>query len=386
MSGAAAPAGPAELLDGVIARLVAAGQPIERATLNMSTLHPQLLGITGNWRGDLGFCDEVQVNAHIRETTDYLTSPLRPIIEEGRSVRLNPQDPEARSAYPIMRTLAAGGFTEYWGFALKRDERQYMLMTLATRQAGGFSSGTIEAVEALRPALALNVEIVSRGNIAEHVLDAYLGRRIGKRVLAGDIKRGFGETIDAVIWISDMRDFTSLSDRIDNSEMIRLLNAFFEGLVDAVHGQGGEVLKFVGDGMLAIFPISGTQAAPAAAAAALAAARQGLAAVDGLNGVRSGEPAGDLSGRPLSVGIALHRGPVFFGNIGSRDRLDFTVIGRAVNLAARIEPLSKVTGRRLLLSDRVAELVEEPIEELGDFPIRGIPDPVTLFSVAERGN
>ena len=172
------------------------------------------------------------------------------------------------------------------------------------------------------------------------------------------MKRGFGETIDAVIWISDMRDFTSLSDRIDNSEMIRLLNAFFEGLVDAVHGQGGEVLKFVGD--LAIFPISGTQAAPVAAAAALAAARQGLAAVDGLNGAQSGEPAPDLSGRPLSVGIALHRGPVFFGNIGSRDRLDFTVIGRAVNLAARIEPLSKVTGRRLLLSDRVAELVEEP--------------------------
>ena len=228
MSGTAALAGPAELLDGVIARLVAAGQPIERATLNMSTLHPQLLGITANWRGDLGVCDEVEVNAHIRETTDYLTSPLRPIIEEGRSIRVNPQDPVAQSTYPIMQTLAAAGYTDYWGFALKRDDRQFTLMTLATREAGGFSSATIEAVEALRPALALNVEIVSRGKIAEHVLDAYLGRRIGKRVLAGDIRRGFGETIDAVIWVSDMRNFTSLSDRIDSAEMIRLLNAFFE--------------------------------------------------------------------------------------------------------------------------------------------------------------
>ncbi len=384
MSGAAALAGPAELLDGVIARLVAAGQPIERATLNLSTLHPQLVGISASWRGDLGFCDEVEINAHVRETTDYLTSPLRPIIEEGRSIRINPQDQTARSRYPIMQTLAAAGFTDYWGFALKRDERQYTLMTLATREAGGFSRDTIAIVEALRPALALNVEIVSRGKIAEHVLDAYLGQRIGKRVLAGDIKRGFGETIDAVIWVSDMRNFTSLSDRIESSQMIRLLNAFFEGLVDAVHGQGGEVLKFVGDGMLAIFPISGTQPAPAAAFAALAAARTGLAAVDSLNEAGFGEPTRDLSWRPLGMGIALHRGPVFFGNIGSRDRLDFTVIGRAVNLAARIEPLSKTTGRHLLLSDRVAELIEEPVEELGDFPIRGIPGPIALFTVAER--
>ncbi|TIL28960.1 MAG: adenylate/guanylate cyclase domain-containing protein [Mesorhizobium sp.] len=385
MSGTAASAGPAELLDGVIARLVAAGQPIERATLNMSTLHPQLVGITAHWRGDLGVCDEVEVNAHVRETTDYLTSPLRPIIEEGRSIRVNPQDSVAQSTYPIMRTLAEAGYTDYWGFALKRDDRQFTLMTLATRQAGGFSRATIEAVEALRPALALNVEIVSRGKIAEHVLDAYLGRRIGKRVLAGDIRRGFGETIEAVIWVSDMRNFTSLSDRIDSAEMIWLLNAFFEGLVDAVHEQGGEVLKFVGDGMLAAFPIFGMQSAPAAAAAALAAARNGLVAVDSLNEAQSGEPSRDLSWRPLSMGIALHRGPVFFGNIGSRDRLDFTAIGRTVNLAARIEPLSKTTGRRLLLSDRVAELIEEPVEELGDFPIRGIPDPVSLFTVPEHG-
>src|SRR5262245_19584704 len=130
MSGTAmTSAGPAELLDGVIARLVAADQPIERATLLMSTLHPQLVGITANWRGDLGICDEVEVNAHVRETTDYLTSPLRPIIEEGRSIRLNPQDPAAGSTYPIMQTLAADGFSDYWGFPLKIDGLQFILMT-----------------------------------------------------------------------------------------------------------------------------------------------------------------------------------------------------------------------------------------------------------------
>jgi adenylate cyclase len=388
MSGAATSGGLAELLDGVIARLVVAGQPIERATLLMSTLHPQLVGITANWRGDLGLCDEVEVNAHVRETTDYLTSPLRPIVEEGRSIRVSPQDPEARSTYPIMRTLAKDGFTDYWGFPLKQrdpqNELQFTIMTLATRRAGGFPPGIFEAIAALRPALALNVEVISRGKIAEHVLDAYLGGRIGKRVLAGDIKRGSGETIDAVVWVSDMRNFTGLSDQIDSADVIRLLNAFFEGLVEAVHEQGGEVLKFVGDGLLAIFPISEAQPAPAAAASALAAAREGLAAVERLNEAGSTAPTLDLSWRPLGMGIALHRGPVFFGNIGSRDRLDFTVIGPAVNLAARVESLSKTTGHRLLLTDSVAELVKEPVEELGTFPIRGVTYPVALFAVSER--
>jgi adenylate cyclase len=379
-------AGPAELLDGVIARLVAAGQPIERAMLLMSTLHPQLVGINANWRGDLGVCDEVEVNAHVRETADYLTSPIRPIIEEGRSIRLNPQDPAAGSTYPIMQTLATDGFTDYWGFPLKMDGLQFILMTLATRLAGGFPGHTFEAIEALRQALALNVEIISRGKIAEHVLDAYLGKRIGKRVLAGDIKRGFGETIDAVVWVSDMRNFTSLSDRIDSTDLIKLLNAFFEGLVDAVHHQGGEVLKFVGDGMLAIFPISDTQPAAAAATAALAAAREGLAALARLNEAGANVPTLDLSWRPLEMGIALHRGAVFFGNIGSKERLDFTVIGPAVNLAARVQSLSTATGRRLLLTDKVAELVTEPIEELGNFTIRGIAHPVALSAVAERGS
>ncbi len=380
MSGAAAHAGPAELLDGVMARLVAAGHVMERSTLNMSTLHPQLLGITANWRGDLGTCDELLVNAHVRDTNDYLTSPLKVIIEEGQSIRMNPQDPQAGSTYPIMNTLAAAGFTDYWGFALKREELLFTLVTLATRQPGGFPEKTIEAVQALLPALALNVEIVSRGKIAEHVLDAYLGQRIGKRVLSGDIKRGFGETIDAVIWVSDMRNFTGLSDRIDSSDMIRLLNAFFEALVDAVHNSGGEVLKFVGDGMLAIFPISDSQSPSAAAEAAVSAAREGLAAVEALNEAGSSEPTGDVSWRPLDMGVALHRGPVFFGNIGSKDRLDFTVIGPAVNLAARVEPISKETGQRLLLTNKVAELLEQRLEELGEFPIRGLADPVALFA------
>ncbi|MBA3516119.1 MAG: adenylate/guanylate cyclase domain-containing protein [Rhizobiales bacterium] len=384
MSGAAADGGPAELLDGLIARLVAAGVPIERATLHMSMLHPQLLGVTANWRADLGVYDEVEVHAHVRETAEHLTSPLRTLIEDRRSVRVDPRDDSAASTYPIMKSLAAAGYTDYWGFALKEAEGRYTLMTLATTAPGGFSDATVETVEALLPAFALNVEIVSRGKVAENVLDAYLGRRSGKRVLAGEIRRGSGETIDAVIWMSDMRDFTGLSDTIDAADMILLLNAYFECLVEAVGATGGEVLKFIGDGMLAIFPISAAHSAHAAAAAALDAARQAVTAVTALKVAVPGPAIVEPAERSLDMAIALHRGSVFFGNIGSKDRLDFTVIGPAVNLAARVEPLAKEVGRRLLLTQQVAALIDEKLEPLGEFGFRGVAGKVSLYAAAEQ--
>ncbi len=212
------------------------------------------------------------------------------------------------------------------------------------------------------------------------MLSAYLGERSGKRVLDGAIRRGSGELIDAIVWVSDMRDYTGLSDRLPGPDMIRLLNAYFERLVVAVQGHGGEALKFIGDGLLAIFPVTDATPAGAAAKAALQAAQQGLASVDALNR-EDGEALGiEAPWRPLATGIALHRGPVFYGNIGAQDRLDFTVTGPAVNLAARVEPLAKETGRRLLLTGAVAELVDQPLEALGDFTFRGVAEPVALFT------
>jgi adenylate cyclase len=190
--------------------------------------------------------------------------------------------------------------------------------------------------------------------------------------------------IDAIVWVSDMRGYTKLSDRLEGAEMIRLLNAYFERQVEAIHAEDGEVLKFMGDGMLAIFPIGPERSAAEAAAAALRAARAGLAAVRALNGADGHALAIKTEWRPIDMAIALHRGPVFFGNIGSADRLDFTVTGPAVNLAARVEPLAKETGRRLLMTKAVAELVEGPLDSLGSFVFRGLAEPVAVFAAPER--
>lgn len=382
VSGVARKGGMVELLDGTMARIVAAGIPIDRATLHMGTLHPQLIGFAAMWLPDHGVCEEVRVNAHVQETDTYLKSPLRSAIEEGKSLRLRPQDDSVKQ-FPMVEMLAVASFTDYWVVALPHAQNLFNVVAVSTRAPGGFSDEHIEAMTALFPVFALNLEIVALTQIAENVVAAYLGERSGTRVLAGEIKRGSGEMIDAIVWVSDMRGFTSLSDRIPEPDMIRLLDAYFEGLVRAVHQHGGEVLKFMGDGMLAIFPIGPTASPAEAASQALAAARAGLASMNALNNAEEDSLAIPGEWRPIDMGIALHRGSVFYGNIGAHDRLDFTVTGPAVNLAARVEPLAKETGRRLLITEAVAKLLDEPLEPLGAFSFRGVAEPVAVFTTPE---
>lgn len=217
-------------------------------------------------------------------------------------------------------------------------------------------------------------------SIARNVLDAYLGRRAGARVLAGEIVRGGGERIDAVIWSSDLRDYTGLSDRLSDQAAMRLMNAYFECLVASILAHGGEVLKFIGDGLLAVFPIvaSGPQYA---AEAAIAAARDALAALERLNGEAGDTLAIDGAWRPLRTGIALHRGDVFFGNIGASERVDFTVTGQSVNLAARVEPLTKTLGQPVLITEPVARLSAESLVSLGPVALRGVRAPMVLYAL-----
>ncbi len=383
MSGDASAAGLCELLDGLMSRLGAAGLPFERASVHIGTLHPQVLGFTANWNPRFGYCTELRVNVHIRDTADFLLSPLRSVIDDRATVRLNPQDEYTATQFPIMERLAEEGFTDYWAFPIPHARSFHSAMTVATRARGGFKPHDLAALQKLIPALAINLDLIALTKIAKNVLTSYLGERSGARVLAGEIRRGSGEVIDAVVWVSDMRDYTGHSDRLPGPEMIRLLNAYFGGLAEAVGKHGGEVLKFIGDGMLAIFPVGPDNPAPAAAAAALAAARDGLASVEKLN--RVGREKLRINGewRPVDTAIALHRGPVFYGNIGSADRLDFTVTGPTVNLAARVEPLSKETGRRLLVTEAVAEILDTPLDPLGRFHFRGVTEPVSVFAAPE---
>jgi len=383
MSGEASRAGLAELLDGLMVRLVAAGMPFARATFHLGTLHPQVLGFTAIWNPQRGTCNELRVNVHVRETKDFQLSPLRAVIDERVPVRLNPRDPETTAQFPMMKGLAVEGFTDYWAFPIPHARSFHSAMTVATRADGGLNPGALATLRKILPALALNLDIIALGRIAENLLAAYVGERSAKRVLEGAIRRGSGEMIDAIVWVSDMRDFTGLSDRLAGEDMIRLLNAYFERSVEAVQRNGGEVLKFIGDGMLAIFPVTDATPAPAAAEAALRAGRDALASIGLLNGKEGDDLRIQAEWRPLSLGIALHRGPVFYGNIGARDRLDFTVTGPAVNVAARLEPMSKTTGRRLLLTEAVAELLDEPVDPLGSLSFRGVVKPMAIYAAAD---
>jgi adenylate cyclase len=229
---------------------------------------------------------------------------------------------------------------------------------------------------------ALHVERHSVLRISDNALNAYLGLGAATKVLNGSIKRGAGESIHAVIWISDLRGFTDLSDRLSGSDMLALLNAYFEVMAGAVLSHGGEVLKFIGDGLLAVFPLLGANQVRDVAHAALAAARAANLGLDALNRDPPGTLAGTDGWRPLRAGIALHEGEVFFGNIGAPERLDFTVIGSAVNEASRVEALQKTLGRNILVTDAVARHLDVAMDFLGEHRLRGVAAPLAIYSPA----
>jgi adenylate cyclase len=213
--------------------------------------------------------------------------------------------------------------------------------------------------------------------IATNVLNAYLGPKTGPRVLAGQIRRGTGEELTVVLWSSDLRGFTERSDRLPGDQMIWILNALFDVQAQAIARHGGEILKFMGDGLLAIFPIDDGARADRAATSALEAAQEALAAVRHLNG----EPP-MMGERPLEIVVALHVGTVVYGNIGAAERLDFTVIGPAVNLVSRLEATAKTLNTQIVLSDDFARAYGKPLISLGHYPLRGLAKPQELFAPA----
>ncbi|MDR3464902.1 MAG: adenylate/guanylate cyclase domain-containing protein [Xanthobacteraceae bacterium] len=280
----------------------------------------------------------------------------------------------------MMKELAAEGFTDYAALPLSGGGYRNAI-TLATRRADGFTETDVRLLKPVFSLFALHVERHSALRISGNALNAYLGLGAATKVLNGSIKRGAGESIHAVIWVSDLRGFTDLSDRLSGSDMLALLNAYFEVMAGAVLSQGGEVLKFIGDGLLAAFPLQDPDQVRAAAGAALAAARTAMAGLDALNR----DPPGTLAGtgwQPLRAGIALHEGEVFFGNIGAPERLDFTVIGAAVNEASRVEALQKTLGRDILITEAVARHLDVPLDFLGSHSLRGVAVPLAIYTPA----
>lgn len=368
------------LFEELVWRLVAAGLPLVRASLHTGTLHPQLYGFAWNWDRADGLCDEVRVTEDALRTDAYRRNPLFLVIDRGQAFRGNPQETAMAARYPLLADLAGKGITDYAALPLRSGGAYHNAATLASDGPTGFGEEGFAVLQRLYRLFALHVERHIALRIAGQVLDTYLGGAAGGQVLRGTIRRGDGRAIQAVIWISDLRGFTDLVERLDGRQMILVLNAYFERLAGAVMAQGGEVLKFLGDGLLAVFPLDRFVDGDAAARAALAAARAALADTDRLNAQPPAELAAIDGWAPLRSGIALHEGELFFGNVGAPDRLDFTVIGAAANAASRVEGLCKTLGRPVLLTEAVARRLQVPLEHLGRHRLRGFQEPVALFS------
>jgi len=252
--------------------------------------------------------------------------------------------------------------------------------TLATRSERGFIDAEMEAFSGILELFSLHTERHIVWRIAENVVETYLGTIPGQRVLSGAIQRGAGESIRAVIWMSDLRGFTNLVDCLPPEQVLAILNEYFERITEAIIANGGEILKFIGDGVLAMFPIGDNGDEASATAASLAAAKLAMRNVDQLNS-HAPDNLDHIDGwQPLRSGIALHLGEIFFGNVGAPERLDFTVIGRAVNEVSRVETLSKELNRSILITEPVAQLLDLELENMGSHQLRGLSGKMTLYS------
>lgn len=369
----------AALADDLCWRLVATGLPLARVTLNVGTLHPLLIGFGARWTAVDGRAEELTLAHGLRETEAYRNSPFLRLYEYGENVHCRLEGQPAESLpYPILRDLQAIGMTDYFAMPMLLGSVTRNAASFVTRRPGGFSDADLTRLRDLGPALSIVLELIGQRRISAALLDVYLGRKAGKRVLAGDIVRGSGEAIRAVIWCSDLRDFTKLSDTLPGSRVTELLNRVFESQVAAINRAGGEVLKFVGDGLVAIFPIEDVELAVGPCRQAFEAATASLGANAALNLALTEEPDAPR----LKLAVALHVGDVFFGNIGGTDRLDFTVIGPAVNAVSRLEKLAKVLGRDLVVTgDYAVTSRRDDLVSLGMHSLRGFSEPIEVFGL-----
>jgi adenylate cyclase len=365
-----------EMFDELCWRLVGDGLPLFRATLHMGTLHPQIQTIGARWLRPLNIVEEYRILRGSEATDEYRLSPIRATTERGTSFRrrLTENTPE----YPLLNKLRNSGVTDYFALALNRSFRRFPVVTWATDRPDGFTDSEIAALEEINPALAAVVEPRAVRRITENLLDTYLGPQAGRRVLAGQIQRAKGEQLRAVIMMADMRGFTALSDRLPGAEVIELLDDYFDAIVTPVSARKGEILKFMGDGVLAIFPAADDDDFSEASVQALEAALEGLERLGTINKTRR-----QADQPEVRIGIGLHLGEVIFGNVGAADRLDFTVIGPAVNLASRIEGLTKRLLRPILVSSAFARICPRPLVSLGFHPVRGLFEPEEVFGLPE---
>jgi adenylate cyclase len=370
IDGARSALSPPRMMAETCERLVQAGLPLWRVGVFVRTLHPDIYGRNLVWRPGA----EVVVGTvdfDIRNTPEFRNSPLAIVFAEGQEVRCRLDDP-ASERVPFFDDMRAEGVTDYIALPLLFTDGSINASSWTTKQPGGFSNDELAALKTVVVPLARVIEIISLRRTASILLDTYVGNRAGQRILGGQIRRGHTDTMDAAIWLSDLRGFTALSDRLPAETVVDILNGYFDCQVSSIKTHGGEVLKFMGDGLLAVFPIDEYVGdVQEVCSRVLEAARESRASVEAMH-----YPVGEAVER-FRFGVALHVGRILYGNIGGGDRLDFTCIGPAVNLAARLEKIAGRLSRTIVASAGFAGICAGGWTDLGEFPIAG-------FSKAER--
>lgn len=379
------------LFEGCNRRLHAAGIPVARAMIASSILHPLYESFTVQWTLKDGIETTYHVHAN-RNRGAWMSSPLHYMLSyDLPNLRRKLIGEDAVLDFPVLEELAESGMTDYMSYTVsfydprRGDEHdEYgpgIIGSWCTDRSSGFSDSDLRGLNRLQQRLAVAVKMRVKDQIAGNILETYLGQSAGRKVLNGQIKRGDGERIYSVIWYSDLRDSTKLADSMSGDSYIELLNRYFECTANSVLEHQGEVLRFPGDAVLAIFPINEQTSSTDACIRALKAATLAFCRLDELNKAR------ELDHQPpLNFGIGLHVGEVLFGNIGVPQRLEFTVIGPAMNETARLEALTKERNVEILTSEKFVRHLEkakcETIGEcrpLGERSLQGVDQPMRIY-------
>jgi adenylate cyclase len=368
---------PIAFIEQLMNRVQAAGLPLWRMYVGLQLIHPQLQAMGYLWKR--GEPVEAIARAYgIQLTPAYIGSPLKQVRDTGQPVRYR-LDGLTGDHHMVLHEVREGGGTDYFSLPMHiRRDGPMPVVAFATDTMEGFSEADIDDLTRLVDLMGAVTEMHIEESVANTVTDTYLGRQIGQRVLNGAIRRGEGEEIRAVLWFSDLRDFTGLNERLPPDRVLELLNNYFQLVGDALASHGGEILKFIGDGIMGYFPAEDALFMPMVTAAALDAARKLIADADAANEARATAGA-----EPIRFGIGLHVGTVTFGNVGTENRLDFTVIGSAVNRASRLEGLTKALGVRVCASAEFKEDCPRPMKSLGKHRLRGVREPVEIFTLPD---
>jgi adenylate cyclase len=377
MDGARSAPTPKALMAQTCERLVAAGLPLSRGAAFVRSLHPDIFGRYFVWRPEAGVVVN-EANFDLPESPQFTQSPLAILYESGHEVRYRLDDPETQR-FPFFDDMRKEGVTDYIALPLHFTDGSIHSSSWTTKAAGGFTDEQLDALRKVARPFARLGEIFQLRRNAATLLDTYVGNRAGERILAGQIRRGHAETMQAAIWLSDLRGFTALSDRLASEIVVDILNQYFDCQVPAIRKHGGEILKFMGDGLLAVFPIvkDGGNLGEVCGHV-LEAVREARLNVDAMQ-----YPSGEAIER-FRFGVALHIGGILFGNIGGTSRLDFTCIGPAVNLAARLEKIAGRLNRTVVASAAFADVLASGWTDLGEFPIAGFSKPQRVFGLRDE--